>query len=98
MKKGFKIKFAIFLVIVGMSFAIYSGTDVTAEKNTENIAAGIMPPGTSTEIAPMALNLSEGTYYLNNEYTGRYLKYTSSALSLVRGYISDYGTAIKWKL
>ncbi len=98
MKKGFKIKFAIFLVIVGMSFAIYSGTDVTAEENTENIAAGIMSPGTSTEIAPMALNLSEGTYYLNNEYTGRYLKYTSSALSLVRGYISDYGTAIKWKL
>ncbi len=99
MKNDFKVKFVIFLVIVSMCLTVHSGAAVaTTETNVENIAAGLVSSNAPTEILPMAMNLSEGTYYLNNEYTGKYLKYSSSALSLVRGYISDFGTAIKWKL
>lgn len=85
---------------------------VSAEQPTdEEIAAGIAAPpdnvsATSNSraissggtVSTQALNLSNGTYYLNNRYSGKYLRYYSSALSLTNGYVSTYGNSIKWKL
>lgn len=85
---------------------------VLAEQPTdEEIAAGIAAPpdnvsATSNSraissggtVSTQALNLSNGTYYMNNRNCGKYLRYYSSALSLTNGYVSTYGNSIKWKI
>lgn len=85
---------------------------VLAEQPTdEEIAAGIAAPSDNVSatsnsraissggtVSTQALNLSNGTYYMNNRNCGKYLRYYSSALSLTNGYVSTYGNSIKWKI
>lgn len=43
--------------------------------------------------------LSDGTYYLNNKYYGKYLRYTSSnGTTTSSGLLSSLGNSIQWKL
>ncbi|MCD7776809.1 MAG: RICIN domain-containing protein [Firmicutes bacterium] len=43
--------------------------------------------------------VDEGTYYLNNRYTGKYLRYTSSSGALgSSGTLSSLGTSIQWEM
>jgi len=80
-------------------------TEVNAEEysegtvTVEDVLAGMASPS-QLGMSPWALNanapLADGTYYLNGEYSGDYLRYSSSTLSAVSGQFFDLNPSIQW--
>jgi len=69
------------------------------------VAAGEIDPekelrqtiGISTAELTSAITLN-GTYFLNNKYSGQYLQYTSSGATSNGGFTSSLGSAVRWTI
>lgn len=55
-------------------------------------------PSLSVTYSTTSNLISDGTYYLNNRYSGNYLRYTSSAATASSGLISNLGDSIRWEI
>lgn len=81
--------------------AIVVKTDA-AYSITDDFLAGNIPYGFDTSTKSIAAAQSQmfknGTYYLNGEYSGDYLKYSASSVCAESGLLSSLGNSIKWNL
>ena len=68
----------------------------------EDVIAGLASPSHLSLSATRGMSanapISDGTYYLNGEYSGHYLKHNPSSPSAEPGTFSALGASIKWKI
>lgn len=84
------------------SFAAESEDNSTSTVTLKDVIAGLADPSQINNFATRATEvntvLEDGTYYLNGEYSGDYLKYNSTSPAAESGTFSALGSTIKWKI
>lgn len=76
----------------------------SAGASLEEILAGLADPsayvGGEAGIRKAAASqlIADGTYYLNGQASGDYLKYTTGSISAESGLLASLGSAIQWKI
>ena len=76
----------------------------SAGASLEEILAGLADPsayaGGEAGIRKAAASqlLADGTYYLNGQASGDYLKYATGSVSAESGLLASLGSAIQWKI
>lgn len=107
-KKPLLIVVCIFLLC--SSFSVIAGAESASDFTMSDdlmaaVAAGEIDPekelrqtiGKSTAELTSAITLN-GTYFLNNKYSGQYLQYTSSGATSNGGFTSSLGSAVRWTI
>lgn len=85
----------------GIVFKASSGVESSSSELYKSFASynrASYKPSLSIVYTNVGSQFMDGNYYLNNEYTGKYLTCNSSTLSVKSGLLSSLASTIQWKL